>query len=141
MSQVQPELQNWTGGALNIIKLIGKAPSFATLCWKFKTGKIRYHYFQNWHFWDLGCIFVIKMMMKSCLGVIRFEIGALFEEKKLKKKFFKNQNSALCSTQWPPDVLDHLVIGLVDTKYTKLGKIGGKLLLILGLAHINFPLC
>ena len=57
----------------------------------------------------------------------------------------KNQNSALCSTQWPPDnwpgVLDHLVIGLVDTKYTKLGKIGEKLLLILGLAHINFPLC
>jgi hypothetical protein len=87
VSQVQPELQNWTGGALNIIKLIGKAPSFATLCWKFKTGKIRYHYFKNWHFWDLGWIFEIKMMMKSCLGVIRFEIGALFE-KKIEKKVF-----------------------------------------------------
>ena len=32
-------------------------------------------------------------------------------------------------------------IGLVDTKYKKLGKIGEKLLLVLGLAHINFPLC
>ena len=34
----------------------------------------------------------------------------------------KNHNSV----QWPPDnwpcVLDHLAIGLVDTKYTKLGK-------------------
>ena len=63
--------------------------------------------------------------------------------KNLKEK--KNQNSALYSTQLPPDnwagVLDHLAIGLVDTKYTKLGKIGEKLLLILGLAHINFPLC
>ena len=65
---------------------------------------------------------------------------------KQKLNFFKNknQNSALCSTQWPPDnwpgVLDHLPIGLVNIKYTKLGKIGEKLLLILGLAHINFPL-
>ena len=31
-SLVQLEIQNWTRGALNIIKLIGKAPSFATLC-------------------------------------------------------------------------------------------------------------
>ena len=37
--------------------------------------------------------------------------------------------------------LDHLAIGLVDNKYTKLGKIGEKVLLILGLAHINLPLC
>ena len=34
------EIQNWTRGALNIIKLIGKAPSFATLCWKLKTNKM-----------------------------------------------------------------------------------------------------
>ena len=40
-----------------------------------------------------------------------------------------------------PDVLDNLAVGLVDTKLTKLGKIGEKLLLILGLAHMNFPLC
>ena len=65
-----------------------------------------------------------------------------FENLKAKKK---NQNSAFCSTQWPPDnwpgLLDHLVIVLVDIKYTKLGKIGEKLLLVLGLAHMNFPLC
>ena len=40
MSWVQQEFQNWTGGALNIIKLKGKAPSFATLCWKLKTNKM-----------------------------------------------------------------------------------------------------
>ena len=40
-----------------------------------------------------------------------------------------------------PGVLDHLAIGLVDARYTKLGKIGKKLLLIFGLGHINFPLC
>ena len=82
--------------------------------------------------------------MKSCLGVITFEIGALFEKKIWFDFFFLNQNLALCSTQWPldnwPGVLDHLAIGLVDTKHTKLGKIGEKLLLIMGLAHINFPL-
>ena len=37
MSQVQPELRNWTGGAMNIIRLIGKASSFATL---FKINKM-----------------------------------------------------------------------------------------------------
>ena len=37
-------------------------------------GKIRYHDFQNWHFWALNGIFEIKMMMKICLGVIRFQI-------------------------------------------------------------------
>ena len=31
-------------------------------------------------------------------------------------------------------------IGLVDNKYTKLRKIGEKVLLIFGLAHINLPL-
>jgi hypothetical protein len=42
-----------------------------------------------------------------------------FEEK-------KNQISALFSTQTPPDdwpdAIDHLTIGLVANKYTKLGK-------------------
>ena len=56
----------------------------------------------------------------------------------------KSQNSALCSTHWPPKnwpgALDYLALGLVDSKYTKLGKIGEKVLLILGLAHINLPL-
>ena len=49
-------------------------------------GKIRYHDFQNWHFWALNGIFEVKMMMKICLGVIRFEIGALFEKKNQKSK-------------------------------------------------------
>ena len=44
------------------------------------------------------------------------------------------------SENWP-GVLDHLAIGLVDTNYIKLEKIGDKLLLIFGLAHINIPLC
>ena len=56
----------------------------------------------------------------------------------------KNQNLILCSTHWTlvnwSGALDHLAIGLVDNKYTKLGKIGEKVLLILGLAHINLPL-
>ena len=60
----------------------------------------------------------------------------------LKEK--KCQNSALCSTHWPPKnwpgALDHLAIGLVDNKYTKLRKICEKVLLILGLAHVNLPL-
>ena len=34
----------------------------------------------------------------------------------------------------------YIVIGLVDNEYTKLEKIGEKVLLILGLAHINLPL-
>ena len=34
-------------------------------------------FFQNWHFWTLDGIFEIKMMMKICLGVIRFGIGVL----------------------------------------------------------------
>ena len=111
MSQVQQELQNWTGCALSIIKLIGKAPRFATLCWKLKTNRMS----EN-----------------------------LKNLKNLKEK--KNQNSVLlCSTHWPPDnwpgTLDHLAIGLVDNKSTKLGKIGKKVVLNLGLAHINLPLC
>ena len=28
-------------------------------------------------FWNLGCIFEKKMMMKSCLDVNRFQIGGL----------------------------------------------------------------
>ena len=31
MSQVQPELQNWTGGTWNIIKLIGKKNQISAL--------------------------------------------------------------------------------------------------------------
>ena len=45
-----------------------------------KIGKIRYHDFQNRHFCNLGCIFEIKMMMKICLGVFRFQIRILFEK-------------------------------------------------------------
>jgi hypothetical protein len=45
----------------------------------------------------------------------------------------KNQISALYSTQRPPDdwpdALDHLAIGLVANKYTKLGKTSETLLL------------
>ena len=56
----------------------------------------------------------------------------------------KSQNSAFYSTHWPPKnwlgALDYLAIGLVDNKHTKLGKIGEKVLLILGLANINLPL-
>jgi hypothetical protein len=44
----------------------------------------------------------------------------------------KNQISALFSTQAPSDdwrdTIDHLTIGLVANKYTKLGKIGEKVL-------------
>ena len=57
----------------------------------------------------------------------------------------KNQISALFSTQRPPDdwpdALDHLAIGLVDNKYTKLGKTCENFLLILGLSYIKIPLC
>ena len=59
-----------------------------------KISKIRYHYFQNWHFCSLGCIFEIKMMMDIFLGVIRFQIRGLFEKKfrnpknKISKIFF-----------------------------------------------------
>ena len=56
--------------------------------------------------------------------------------KNLKEKI--DQKSALCSTHSPldkwPGALDHLAIGLVDDKYTKLWKIGEKELFILGLA-------
>ena len=45
-----------------------------------KIGKVRYYYFQNGHFWNLGCIFEIKMMMKSCLDVNRFQIGGLWRK-------------------------------------------------------------
>ena len=56
----------------------------------------------------------------------------------------KNQISALFSTQIPPDdwpdALDHLAIGLVANKYTKLGKTSETLLLSLGLSHMKIPL-
>ena len=45
-----------------------------------KIGKIRYHYFQNWHFLTLDGIFEIKMIKKICLGGFRFEIGALLKK-------------------------------------------------------------
>jgi hypothetical protein len=61
-----------------------------------------------------------------------------FEEK-------KNQISALFSTQTPPDdwpdAIDHLTIGLVANKYTKLGKTSENLILSLGLSYIKIPLC
>ena len=50
----------------------------------------------------------------------------------------KNQISALFSTQTPPDnwpdALDHLTIGLIANKYTKLGKTSKNLVLSLGLS-------
>ena len=51
------------------------------------------------------------------------------------------KNFEKLTTQKLARCLDHLVIGLVDKKCTKLGKIGENLLLILGLAHTNLPLC
>ena len=39
-----------------------------------KIGKIRYHDFQNRHFCNLGCIFEIKMMMKSSHHLERLEL-------------------------------------------------------------------
>ena len=57
----------------------------------------------------------------------------------------KNQISALFSTQRPPDdwpdALDHLAIGLVANKYTKLGKTSENLLPSQGLSYIKVPLC
>ena len=57
----------------------------------------------------------------------------------------KNQISALFSTQRPPDdwpdALDHLAIGLVANKCTKLEKTSESLLLSLGLSHMKIPLC
>ena len=56
----------------------------------------------------------------------------------------QEQISALFSTQRPPDdwpdALDHLAIGLVANKYTKLGKTRENLLLSLGLSYIKIPL-
>ena len=53
----------------------------------------------------------------------------------------KNQTSA----QRPPDdwlnALDHLAIGLVANKYTKLGKTSETLLLSHGLSYMKIPLC
>jgi hypothetical protein len=62
--------------------------------------------------------------------------------KNLKEK--KNQISALFSTQTPPDdwpdAIDHLTIGLVANKCTKLGKTSENLILSLGLSYIKIPL-
>ena len=40
MSPVQQELQTWTGGALNIIELIGMNSTFAQILGKLKNNKI-----------------------------------------------------------------------------------------------------
>jgi hypothetical protein len=62
---------------------------------------------------------------------------------KFEKK--KKKISALFSTQTPPDdwpdAIDHLTIGLVANKYTKLGKTSENLILSLGLSYIKIPLC
>ena len=64
-----------------------------------------------------------------------------FERKKKKEK----KNSALFSTQRPPDdwpdSLDYLAIGLVANKCTKLAKISEILLLSLWLSYMKIPLC
>ena len=56
----------------------------------------------------------------------------------------KNQISELFSTQRPPDdwpdALDHLAIGLVANKYTKLGKTSETLILSLRLSYMKIPL-
>ena len=53
----------------------------------------------------------------------------------------KNQISALFSTQRPSDALDYIARGLVDNKYTKLGKISRTLLISQGLSNMKIPLC
>ena len=45
-----------------------------------KIGKIKYHNFQNRHFWTLDGIFEINHISLICLGVFRFEIGAKLTE-------------------------------------------------------------
>ena len=56
----------------------------------------------------------------------------------------KHQISVLFSTQRPPngwpDALDHLDIGLVANKHTKLGKTSENVLLSLRLCYIKIPL-
>ena len=42
------------------------------------------------------------------------------------------------SDEWP-DALDHLAIGLVDNKYTKLGKIGAKSVTYFGVGPYKSP--
>ena len=63
--------------------------------------------------------------------------------KKIWKK--KTQISALFSTQRPlddwPHALVHLAIGLVASKYAKLGKTSETLLFSQGLFYKNIPLC
>ena len=58
---------------------------------------------------------------------------------KRKKSKFSLVLNPLTSQNWP-GALDYLALGLVDNKYTKLRKIGEKVLLILRLAHRNLPL-
>ena len=61
-----------------------------------------------------------------------------FERKKSKiSTLFLTQRSP---DDWP-DALDHLAIGLVANKYTKLGKTSENLILSQGLSYIKIPLC
>ena len=41
MSPLQQELQNWTGGALNIIRLIGMNSTFAQILGKFERKNVK----------------------------------------------------------------------------------------------------
>ena len=49
----------------------------------------------------------------------------------------------MCSTHWPlknwPSALDHLAKGLVDNKYTKVGKIGEKNVTYFGVGPYKSP--
>ena len=69
----------------------------------------------------------------------------IFEKFERKEKKKSNQILALFSTHRPPDdcpdALDHVAIGLVANKYTKLVKTSENLLLSQGLSYIKIPLC
>jgi hypothetical protein len=63
-----------------------------------------------------------------------------FEKFERKKNQLCSQPRDLLSLDDWPDSLDHLAIGLVANKYTKLGKTSENLLLSQGLSYINLPL-
>ena len=79
-----------------------------------------------------------------CVRVIEnlqdFNFWLHIKTKVLKKKSKLNLVLNPLTCQKLAGALDHLAIGLVDNKYTKLGKIGEKVLLILGLSYIKIPL-
>ena len=111
VTSTYPELQNWTGGPLKPIELKGMSSRFTKIHKKAHKQK----WLKNWT--------ILKNL----------------KEKK------SNQISALFSRQRPSDdwldALDDLGIGLVDNKYTKLGKTSENLLLSQGLSYIKIPLC